>query len=101
MSTVDFLTAARKKIENRKNWLQGSAYRTKSGKHQDVPTSHTFQRCAGGAMAEVGSPCKSDAFKFLEKFMNGDIPRFNDTHTHAEVISAFDSAIAEASNESA
>ena len=81
------LIAARQKIENPENWCQ---------KHFE--DGHTF--CAYGALYVVRHVSRNpsmdftSAVKLLEKQMGSCITTFNDRHTHAEVLSAFDRAIA-------
>jgi hypothetical protein len=57
-------------------------------------------QCASGALyttaAKITQARYSETYNLLREIMGGRIIDFNDTHTHAEVLAAFDAAIAEA-----
>ncbi len=80
----DVLRAARAKIEKPENWCQGS-----------FRNGHAY--CALGAVREssYGVIRYIEACDVLER-LAGPIPKYNDSHTHAEVLSLFDRAIATA-----
>lgn len=78
----EVLVAARAVIEKPENWCQ--RFWEDGGR-----------RCAASA---VGSVCQSQdeynsAYNVLRQQMGDMVSSFNDTHTHAEVIAAFDKAI--------
>jgi hypothetical protein len=82
------LTLTRAILTDPKKWTQGGY-----GHPDDA-------QCASGALSstssKAGYPYYFQAYEILRGHMNGGIPTFNDTHTHAEVLAAFDAAIAEA-----
>lgn len=91
-STHDILVAARALIEKPENWC-GSGW------------GHDDQRCAVRAIAIAysvlnGFPAEReilgcDAENFMHKHVGDHLGSFNDTHSHTEVLTAFDKAIAE------
>jgi hypothetical protein len=96
MNTLEILKAAKEKIATEATWTNKVICRDKDGnpcgKFQAVQFSsfaalwavngHTLE----AIYAEV----------LLQRQMGGDIFEFEDNHTHAEVIQAWDKAIAEA-----
>lgn len=89
MKTVlETLTAARKLVTPKIEWLQGGSGRS----------YYPARRCSGAAICDAGAPWPSypEIWAALESEMGGDIPHFNDSHTHAEVLAAFDAAIEKA-----
>lgn len=92
------LRAARALIESEATWIRGDFARTVDGR--PVPptyaTAHFF--CALGAVFHVvgvrGSLGES-VYQSLKNATGGPVGDFNDTNTHAEVLAAFDRAIAE------
>lgn len=85
MNTVDVLIAARKLIEKPENWCR-ETYETDSGAY-----------CAVGAISRAAVPDGDygHALNVLEDVVgHGNIEVWNDAHTHAEVLAAFDAAIA-------
>jgi hypothetical protein len=89
MTTKEILIAARKRIEDPKNWVKGQL------RDGDAV-------CALGALYEV-APDRSSlqspvylAYEALTNLIPGAAPQlgnFNDQHTHAEVLALFDRAI--------
>ncbi|HEY3620727.1 MAG TPA: hypothetical protein VGK96_28320 [Candidatus Sulfotelmatobacter sp.] len=90
MNAIEWLQKARKRIENPENWAQGR-YRC----------GNSF--CAVGALYieedNMGNQCAfNKVYELLQDVclsMGGtrSISYFNDHHSHAEVIAAFDEAI--------
>jgi hypothetical protein len=79
------LIAARERIEDPENWCQRDLTRGKA-------------MCAYAALSRASGTeteaCRA-AFDLLVKGMNAwSVSEWNDTHTHAEVLAAFDRAIA-------
>lgn len=97
MKTSEVLTKAKALIENPENWMQGD-YSNKNGT--------CF--CSLGAIAKVLDVCNfndhvdhftlalEEVVKDSEKFQtpNENFAAYNDRSTHAEVMEAFDKAIA-------
>lgn len=85
----EILISARKRIEKPENWIQGAFSNL---------TQTAF--CATGSLLEEGKEYGSTVYARLREAMNlppnEQICNYNDTHTHAEVIAAFDKAIEEA-----
>jgi hypothetical protein len=92
LTVRDVLVAARALIENPEDWRKG-AYRTRDA------DGHVLARCACGALQDASRPKRagqsSAAYQALKAAMGGDVCEWNDDHTHAEVLAAFDKAIAE------
>lgn len=96
MNTLETLEAARKLIEDERDWYRAPLSDC-NGKRR---VNKRIQRCAGAAVCDAGAPWpnEKDTWEALETSMGGDVPRFNATHTHAEVLTAFDEAIARLSD---
>jgi hypothetical protein len=92
MTTKERLTLARGVIATPEKWCQGALLRVNG------------TRCALGALffagiADKGNYDADPAYQALCRAMgltNGNMGYFNDNHTHAEVLEAFDKAIQEA-----
>lgn len=94
MTVFETLKAARKLIASEDDWYQASPGSSCGEKR----VKGKLKRCSGAALAQVGAgwPEGASVFEYLGSFMKPDVPTFNDTHTHAEVLAAFDAAIAKA-----
>ena len=96
MTISEHLAAARDLIKDPSGWTQGFFARDKSGNEVSVRDPSAVCFCASGAISRIPSSASRDrVFRCLEEQMNGYIPKFNDSHSHAEVLAAFDRAIAE------
>ena len=86
-TTADILIAAKKLIEDPERWC-GTGW----GRNGRRCALHALGDASGlGEAAEIGD---LPAFFVLRDEMGGRFPgAFNDTHTHAEVMEAFDRAI--------
>jgi hypothetical protein len=98
VNTLDVLRAAREYISDPARWTQGIIGRSDGS------------RCAVGALKDAAghgpksvgwhsppSGCGAavtGAYAALERVAGEPPPLFNDSHTHAEVLAAFDRAIA-------
>lgn len=92
-TVLETLEAARKLITPRKAWIKNHLARTSPrGKRVDPehPSAKCF--CSSGAILHVNPDFT--CWTALNRVMGFSIPEFNDTHTHAEVLRAFDEAIA-------
>ena len=90
--TVEVLQAARALIADERNWCRLASYRRK-GRH--------VQRCAMGAVNfAMGldehdvSGKSNDCFSALCEVVHQGVRRFNDHHSHSDVLAMFDRAIA-------
>jgi hypothetical protein len=98
MTTLETLKAARKMIEKPENWTQGELGRKadgtpiKNGAISSLGQATCF--CAAGALLMVIRGKRRAPWNCLQAVMGDYVPSFNDTHTHAEVLAAFDAAIA-------
>jgi len=86
MEPREILIRARKLIQDPKNWIQEHFY-------------HNGAYCGSGALIAAGLTgafSGNPAYESLRKAAktNEQFCTFNDTHTHAEVLAAFDRAIA-------
>lgn len=95
MTTVEILRAAKARIDTPGKWYSGDVRWEWTPDCGDDPT------CALLAISrEVGGYFFHPAKAALSRAMGGgglysiDIPAFNDSHTHAEVMAAFERAIA-------
>jgi hypothetical protein len=88
--TTSLLMAARILISDPNDWTQGTSRSFRPG------TGECF--CSIAAIHVNARFCKpdslfDDSLYRLSKTMGGSVASFNDTHTHAEVLAAFDRAI--------
>lgn len=100
MTTLETLKAARKVIEDPAHWTQ-EEFARQFNDSDELVWAHPHKAgavcwCATGAIACVqgrGNP--SWNFEFDEAFGKTDdqLQEFNDSHTHADVLAAFDEAI--------
>lgn len=93
MTVKEQLVAARKLIDTPEKWGQKEYV---SEDAQRICASEALRRARGGEFfAQVNSP----AYRALQSEMSGKLVcAFNDEHTHAEVLAAFDRAIAKEGN---
>lgn len=105
-SVLETLVAARKLIEDPLHWTQAQFARTIADRQRIPwveiakvdPAMCSF--CALGACwraREKDYTYEDEAA--LQAVMGDAVGEFNDTHTHAEVLAAFDAAIAEVSHD--
>ncbi len=100
MSALDTLIAARARIATPERWTQGANARDLRGASIDSDAPDAACWCAGGAiLAEARREYPSEALMMLGKSIRPfcqSLVEFNDAfvRTHAEVLAAFDHAIA-------
>lgn len=95
MTTKEILIAARKLIEKPEHWTQ-RAFATNEIGNPTIPGARTAASwCAEGAVRRVGGDCLATyVVRDLERACGWQgVLTFNDSHTHAEVLAAFDRAI--------
>jgi hypothetical protein len=96
---LEALEAARKLIEDEDHWNKGE-YAVDGDGMRVGPTSYrAYSYCAIGALCAATKKGARrvyfhPAYQALEKALPQEIADFNDSHTHAEVLAAFDAAIA-------
>jgi hypothetical protein len=94
MNTLEILKAGRAKISLVENFTTGTYGRNPKGK--SVKPEEACCWCSLGAIVAVSGVSYyrfPEVLAALEDSMDGDIPDFNDSHTHAEVLAAWDEAI--------
>lgn len=98
MSAKQALIEARKLIEAPERWTQRRYARSASGNGIDYNSAEAVCWCSAGALARVcpHDQVYLDAHLLLATSMAGNVMAFNDHHTHAEVLAAFDAAISKA-----
>jgi len=104
MKNSEFLRKAKALIDTPEKWTQGYFATDGGGIVVDPHTQHAQCFCSLGALwrQEVAENSTGMEFSsqvpvvYLNRAMDGDIPYFNDRHNHAEVIAAWDAAIAAA-----
>ena len=100
MNVVDYLRSARALIAEPEHWTQHSYYRDANGNPVPPSKQPIFSYCAVGAcdrVVSITAPISTyhdvtTALK-LAAASSESLARFNDTHTHAEVLAVFDAAI--------
>ena len=107
MTPLETLKAARQLITDPAKWTQGELARDAEGNVSYVGSESATCWCLMGAIFHVvraDKPTAADARRShsdaaLELLSAANrkksVVRFNDTHTHAEVLALFDAAIAE------
>lgn len=99
MTPKEVLIAARALISDPGKWTRGDYAIDKDGKTVSVLSQDATCWCALGAIRKAGHYyCdRNEPALFLERAIFGEkidfIDVFNDSHTHEEVIAAFDRAI--------
>ncbi|MXN46085.1 hypothetical protein GR138_12880 [Shinella kummerowiae] len=107
-SPQEALQKARELISDPKRWTQEAYARDTDGvDNVNCGSDHIPEDsvcfCSIGAIAKAygcnisAAEC-STAFKLLEAGLDDEVGVYNDSHTHAEVLAAFDLAIARASS---
>jgi hypothetical protein len=97
MSTVEILKAAKALITDEKNWAQGCIARSASGEEVGALNPTACRFCAVGAIQKVATDeSRIPVIDILRSLAKGSVSFFNDSHSHAEVLSLFDLAIAHA-----
>lgn len=98
MDTKENLIAARKLIEKPENWTKRYYARNKEQEEVPVLSRDAVCFCSIGALAKASGEGLgvegNDAYQALARRMGVSVSRFNDTHTHVEVLAKFDEAIA-------
>lgn len=100
VDSFEILTKAKDKIANPENWTKKRTARNKNGIGVSVTSSEAVCWCSVGAIEYVWmiNGALLDEFRncidLLEKVIGGrGVGHFNDSHTHTEVMEAFDKAI--------
>jgi hypothetical protein len=100
MTPLETLKAARQLITDPAKWTQGWFARNAAGENVNALSQSAVCFCALGALDKFNAvPATIDA---ITRQLPSDlvtISKFNDTHTHAEVLALFDAAIAELEGE--
>ncbi|MBD9544279.1 hypothetical protein IB276_33070 [Ensifer sp. ENS04] len=99
MTPLDLLTEAQKLIRDPKHWTQGVYARNKDGNEVSSRNPDAVCFCSMGAIyvaagEHLYEKPHLEAVRLLNTVIDIDagIPRFNDTHTHEEVMELFDRA---------
>lgn len=100
MNIKELLIKARSFIENKDSWTQGYFAKNSDGFGINPDNENAVCFCSWGAMEKAAGHRldleDDNSLRHLKQFMDYNIPKFNDHHTHAEVLAAFDAAIAAA-----
>jgi hypothetical protein len=93
-TTLSLLKAGKAVIYKEKNFVKGYYAIDKDGLEVSSGSSSACKFCSMGALASVAvnDYLLPSAFKALVKVM-GSISKYNDNHTHAEVLAKWDEAI--------
>ncbi len=103
MTPAEVLRAARKLIERPEAWTQGVHAKDQTGCEVLSAAKTAVCFCAAGAINRIVRECQATTddlyglyaitHNFLIGAMGDSVGGFNDSHTHAEVLAAFDRAI--------
>ena len=99
MTSIEVLKAARARIRSRRRWCQGGDAYDKGGEFVFPHDADAYKWCAAGAVRSIPGYTKH-ALKILAEAMEGKygyaaVIKYNDSHTHKEVLAKFDEAIGE------
>jgi len=84
------LIAARKLIENRATWCQGSERQIFLGDQEP-----RIQFCSLGALRAASPELAARLYTLLSAAISGgDLIKYNDSHSHSEVLAVWDAMIA-------
>jgi hypothetical protein len=89
------LRQARDLISDASRWTQGDNARNRFGQSCPLDSSAAVCWCAMGALKRVNPALAWEARNALAKVIDDSVVTFNDQHSHAEVLAAFDQAIAQ------
>ena len=95
---VKLLKDARNLIAKRENWTQDNFAKTADGNGVYSKSDEAVCWCSLGALTWVSLPDEDKQVRklaklLLRKAMDSPIAIFNDSHTHEEVLAAWDKAI--------
>jgi hypothetical protein len=95
-TTLEVLLEARALIAKPENWTQQAVARDRFGNGTSVLAENAISFCALGALcrAHGNEMWAGRAFTPLSEEMRPNIPTFNNSRTHADVLAAFERAIA-------
>lgn len=95
-TTLDILKRARALIEDPARWTRREYARDISGKPVGIDAAEATCWCAMGALAHVSTDrfWMGEPYNALRTAMGNSVADFNDGCTHAEMLGAFDAAIA-------
>ena len=99
MTTVEILKAARAKIADEKHWTQVASARDSQGIEVSPVSPKAVSWCSTGALTASAMTFPDAAWNFIWASMKSPpagMGFYNDSHTHAEVLAAWDAAIADA-----
>ncbi len=100
MTTLEILKAARELISAPERWTQETSARTPDGRRCGALNANAVCWCSTGATLmfdpdNLGHFADSAlGWQLMSDGYNDGVERFNDTHTHAEVLALFDKTIA-------
>jgi hypothetical protein len=105
LTVLETLIVARKKIRFRKHWVQGDYARGKSGRSVEPAGQAAVCFCLAGAVLAVPYGDRGGAIERLRtrarELYRVPPERFNDTHSHKEVLGFLDTVISELKGEAA
>lgn len=99
-TVAQVLREAKAVIPTPAQWTRKVAARDSRGNRVTPRNERAVRWCAMGAIEKVApgdglAALEWAAIRALRPHMDDEVPTFNDSHTHAEVLAAFDAAIAE------
>jgi hypothetical protein len=96
MTTREVLVEARRLIEKPEHWTKDEDARDLHGLPVDPLDDDAARWCIGGAIRRIGGGSGTpEVYDVIRAVISDEfISRFNDEHTHVEVLALFDKAIA-------
>lgn len=100
MTTAETLREARALIDTPRKWTRAADARTADGKHTWPSDPNAVCFCMAGALIRLGEISTPAYRALLRHVTGGTLMEFNDAPgtSHADVLAAFDAAIAEVSS---
>lgn len=105
MKPSEILIKAKSLIDTPQKWTQGEYAKSEKGRRVQPTSPRATCFCSVGAVLRatgskdeffwmIDNEQREEAIDILSEAMNVEhVPLFNDTHTHAEVMAAWDEAI--------
>ena len=99
MKHAEFLKQVRERIEKAEAWTQHAAARNAEGMKCTTDSPEAVCWCTIGSfwassyVVKTSEEFLAAVFNYLQDQMGNDVAKFNDNHTHAEVLAAIDRAI--------
>lgn len=97
MNLLETLRYGRALISSPERWTQHESARDAKGNYVFPVQDNAVCWCSTGVLDKIGGSCRIDAIEELSttsfKVANTEIVKYNDTHSHTEVLAVWDATI--------